>query len=244
MLTPPAKLAIEIGLRLSASNEVNMAASEAQIAANRANALKSTGPKDTSKTRFNGIRHGLTATHVVLPWEHKEDLEAIVESFETHFQPIDDYERLQVKVAAEAYWRMERSKRVEANIYDTSATAEIVRSKTEDPKTLHAGNLEAIAFLKASHEMEKYRRYDAHLHKAYKEALARVEKLASLRTPEQAKEKPLPPEPPKEAESQQPRLLRSAIELPIPKNYKLTVAGRRLPEKLVPGTIKSGITTG
>jgi len=60
--------------------------SDAQLAANRANALKSTGPKDTSNTKYNGVKHGMTAMHALLPWEHPEDLQAIVEAFEVRYQ--------------------------------------------------------------------------------------------------------------------------------------------------------------
>jgi hypothetical protein len=36
-------------------------ATEAQIRANQANSARSSGPSDTSKTRFNAVKHGLTA---------------------------------------------------------------------------------------------------------------------------------------------------------------------------------------
>src|SRR3954469_25504480 len=101
-----------------------MPATEAQLAANRANALKSTGPKDCTKTRFNGITHGLTALHALLPWENKDDLDAIVEAFEGHYKPTDIFGRLTIKHAAEAYWRLERSLRIEGNIFNTLSAAE------------------------------------------------------------------------------------------------------------------------
>src|SRR5205807_1925724 len=93
-------------------DSINMSISEKQLEANRANAAKSTGPRDTTKTKWNGLRHGLTATHVVLPWENEKDLDAVKSAFTKRFKPIDDYERLLVKQVAEAYWTLERSKRV------------------------------------------------------------------------------------------------------------------------------------
>ena len=74
-----------------------MSVSEKQLEANRANAKLSTGPHNTARTRFNGVRHGLTATHVVLLWENEKDLDAIKSAFERRFKPFDDYERLLVK---------------------------------------------------------------------------------------------------------------------------------------------------
>jgi hypothetical protein len=43
--------------------------SEAQLAARRANAQKSSGPKDTSNSRFNNLRHEMRASTRVLPGE-------------------------------------------------------------------------------------------------------------------------------------------------------------------------------
>jgi len=53
-------------------------ASEAQIRANRLNALKSTGPKTPcgkSMMRRNAFAHGMTAAHVVLFDEVRSDFE-------------------------------------------------------------------------------------------------------------------------------------------------------------------------
>jgi len=202
-----------------------MAASEAQLAANRANAQKSTGPKDTSKTRFNGIRHGLTATHSLLPWECKEDLQAIQEGFEQRFQPTDLFERLTIKHAAECFWRRERSARIEGNIFQTLAAAEHQKANAQ-PGELHYGHLEAIGFLRAREEFGHFRRYEAHLDRAYQKALAECEKLASLRTNKAAE--PLPP--PKPAERQERALLRPcALNAPLPKKARtVDVIGTKL----------------
>jgi len=111
--------------------------------------LKSTGPRDTSRTRFNGIEHGLTAKHALLPWENPDDLNAIIESYEQRYQPTDNVERLLVKNAAEAYWRMDRSMRFEAAIFEILTLAEVEDSGLKR-ENMHAGHLEAMAFLKAT----------------------------------------------------------------------------------------------
>lgn len=44
--------------------------SDAKVEANRRNALKSSGPKDRSMTRFNALKHGLKAREVaVMPYK-------------------------------------------------------------------------------------------------------------------------------------------------------------------------------
>jgi len=185
--------------------------------------MKSTGPQDTSKTRFNGIKHGLTAMHALLPWENKDDLQAIVESFEERYQPSDKVERLLVKQVAEAYWRMERSLRVEACTFEVLAAAE-AQAADQHRDNMHAGHLEAIGFLKAGENMDRIRRYDAHLQRAFDNALARVEKMASLRRPGA---EPLPlteiePVPSKK------HLKVCVLHLPLPKNKPVQVYGEIL----------------
>jgi hypothetical protein len=51
-------------------------ATAAQIRANQENSKKSTGPKDTSRTRLNGLTHGLCSEQVTLPGENPADFDA------------------------------------------------------------------------------------------------------------------------------------------------------------------------
>ena len=53
-------------------------ASAAQIHANRANATLSTGPADTSRTRFNGLAHGLTSKHTVIRGESQDEYDRLL----------------------------------------------------------------------------------------------------------------------------------------------------------------------
>ena len=65
-------------------------ASEKQIAANRRNAGRSTGPKTADgkgRVRLNALKHGLTAATVVLPGEDAAALEARVEAWKDDVQP-------------------------------------------------------------------------------------------------------------------------------------------------------------
>ena len=45
----------------------------ARLIANRANAKHSTGPNNTTNTRFNGVHHGLTSKQTVIPGESQEE---------------------------------------------------------------------------------------------------------------------------------------------------------------------------
>jgi hypothetical protein len=94
--------------------------SEKQIAANRANAVKSTGPKTAeSKTAssMNALRHGLTGQVNLMPDEDREAHDkfcaAIVESLAAEGA-------LEIQFAqaiAEDNWRMNRGRAIETNMF-------------------------------------------------------------------------------------------------------------------------------
>ena len=66
-------------------------ASDKQIAANRRNAQKSTGPKTPQgklKSRCNALRHGLTAETVIDVFENAEDYHSFEEAILAHYAPV------------------------------------------------------------------------------------------------------------------------------------------------------------
>ena len=95
-----------------------MAATEAQIRANRANAQKSTGPKTDAgkaKARMNALKHGMRSKGgPVLPHEDPAELEARINRWVEDWQPRDAVERELVGRAAKASWALERAEKHEA----------------------------------------------------------------------------------------------------------------------------------
>jgi len=92
-------------------------ASERQIAANRENAQKSTGPKTPegrAAVRLNGVKHGLSAETLVLMGENQADFDALIDSFEAEYQPATPTEELLVRQLVMAAWRQLRLYRAEA----------------------------------------------------------------------------------------------------------------------------------
>jgi hypothetical protein len=81
------------------------AISEAQLAANRANATLSTGPATAeakTRTRLNELRHGLTGQTVFLPGG---------------FKTASIIEKQMAQQVADAYWRLDRINAIENNIF-------------------------------------------------------------------------------------------------------------------------------
>ena len=95
-------------------------ATEQQIAANRNNAKKSTGPRTPegrAAVRLNGVKHGLTAATLVLPGETESDFESLLADFESEHQPATPTEEALVRQMAMAQWRLRRLYHVEAAFY-------------------------------------------------------------------------------------------------------------------------------
>src|SRR5579871_3617724 len=81
----------------------------AQIRANRENARKSTGPKDTSRTRLNGLKHGLRSEHVYLPGEDPAEFDAERRGWHGDWGPLTHTRAVLVELAAVATVQFRRA---------------------------------------------------------------------------------------------------------------------------------------
>ena len=91
--------------------------SEARLAANRANAEKSTGPKSEEgkiRSSRNSFKHGLYSKQLVLPGEDPAALDQLKADLRAEHQPINETEEILVNDLAEQYWRLRRARRLEA----------------------------------------------------------------------------------------------------------------------------------
>ncbi len=95
--------------------------SDAKLAANRANAQKSTGPKDPilkKKVSMNALRHGLTSARAYQPGDSLEDYDYLIQSHFERYSPETDQENELVQTIAENSWRILKVAPEEAAIYD------------------------------------------------------------------------------------------------------------------------------
>ncbi len=96
------------------------AISEAKLAANRANAQKSTGPRsDGAKalTRYNAVRHGLTGQAVLLPSEDAARYQSHCDAYHKELKPVGAFETTLVQSIADHDWRLARIPILEANFH-------------------------------------------------------------------------------------------------------------------------------
>ncbi len=90
-----------------------------QIAANRRNSRKSTGPKTPEgkqSSRLNAIRHGLRARTVVQPGDDPLEFEKLCADLQKVLQPKDRPEQLLVEKMAIAEWQLARWQRSESTL--------------------------------------------------------------------------------------------------------------------------------
>jgi len=87
--------------------------SQRRIEANRRNALLSTGPGNTQRTRYNAIRHGLLAEGLT-QWDDAEEYEENILAFRAIYAPSDPLDTFLIKKMALDMVRSRRIARLEA----------------------------------------------------------------------------------------------------------------------------------
>jgi hypothetical protein len=98
-----------------------------QIAANRRNARKSTGPKTAAgkdRAKGNALKHGLTAAQITVFDERPEDFERFYSGLLAALIPSGALEEQLVERIAVCAWRLRRVYRIEAHLFSTPASGE------------------------------------------------------------------------------------------------------------------------
>jgi hypothetical protein len=94
-------------------------ASPAQIAANRANAQRSTGPRSVegkSISRFNALKHSVDAASIALPGEDPAAYQELVDSYDESYPPESVTHRFLIDNLIRADWHQRRLQLVEADL--------------------------------------------------------------------------------------------------------------------------------
>jgi hypothetical protein len=95
-----------------------------RTAMNRANSLRSTGPRtDSGKQRsaLNALRHGLTAASAVLPSEDQAAFDTHRRGFFDEYRPATPTETQLVQELADTSWRLNRIPLLEADLLSRAA---------------------------------------------------------------------------------------------------------------------------
>jgi hypothetical protein len=154
-------------------------ASAAQITANRVNATRSTGPADTSKTRFNGVAHGLTSKQTVIQGESQQEHDKFLRDLIKQLAPTSALENVLAERVVAAAWRLKRFARVETSFFTNRIDAYLEAHPDADPDVAMANLFVDPA---ETARMRLFMRYQAAVQreydKAYKEfQAAKAERL-------------------------------------------------------------------
>jgi len=92
--------------------------SKKKTEANRANAKKSTGPKDSSVTRYNAMKHGILSREILLDGEDRESLEQLGKRLRRELAPAGEMEQILVDRIISSTWRLRRVLHVETEFLE------------------------------------------------------------------------------------------------------------------------------
>jgi hypothetical protein len=95
-----------------------------RLAANRANAQHSTGPRTPAgkaRAAQNSLRHGLTALSPVLPAEDRTAYDRHLQDFADQYQPANPTEQQLTRDLADTAWRINRIPALEADLLARAA---------------------------------------------------------------------------------------------------------------------------
>ena len=124
-------------------------ATEAQIAANQANAQLSSGPKTIegkAASSKNHLSHGLTyrgGMFILLPWESAEEFDHLVIDLKSEYRPMNRTEMILVERMAQHHWLRNRATMLQGNCFlddgsiDDKRLALYLRYETTHERAFH-----------------------------------------------------------------------------------------------------------
>ena len=134
--------------------------SEARTASNRANALKSTGPRTArgkSKSGLNAMTHGIYARTPVLPGEDENAYREMEKSLQEFFDPVGPVEHMLVRQSAAEAWRLARIDRAAIALHVRLRDSEIIRC-------LQSMSASELAYVRSAYRDELKSQLKEHQH--------------------------------------------------------------------------------
>ena len=172
-----------------ARKEPHIMATDRQIAANRANSQRSTGPRDTSKTRHNALAWGLTAAGAVCTHlgETEEQFEAFQRDILDDIQPAGAREHQLATRFIKVEWQLNRIARIRTGLLEhycerLFATADPAKPQTAAQVYTTIASIKSDPMARLSVEEQRLSNQSSRL----------TRELRQLQKDRQTAEKPLP----------------------------------------------------
>lgn len=168
--------------------------SVAEVAANRRNALLSTGPRTAAGRKassMNALRHGLTGQFNVMPHEDREVYDQFCRAFTESLGPATPAESQFAQSAAEDVWRLNRARAIENGIF-AIATANIEGGLIKDDSA-ECPSPDPIAharvFVADSHNFQLLTIYEQRIHRSLQKSMQQLATLQASRRALEAEQK-------------------------------------------------------
>jgi hypothetical protein len=155
-----------------------------QLAANRLNAQKSTGPRSAegkARSSMNALKTGIDAGNLIIQHESAGRLEALADEYYDRFHPTTPEQRMLVDTLVDSEWLLRRFRRVESQLWQ--------QGFPNVTNAIFDVNL-AVAFRKTCDEFSRLQRRIDMTQRHYRNALHELERLQA----EEAEELALAPD--------------------------------------------------
>src|SRR5688572_16932880 len=160
-----------------------------QIAANRRNAKKSTGPRTAEgkkRASLSAVKHVMTAKTVILPHECADDYDEIRNALIKDYAPATSQELMLVDQIAIGYWRTIRARKFEVAMFDNQLrTKKHEHGNDTKPNSRDDEGCAVILQGTDPNDLKNYFRYDATISRDYYRAIATLEKMQAARRREE-----------------------------------------------------------
>ena len=155
-----------------------------QLAANRANSLKSTGPTSSAgkaKVSFNAVRTAMCGRIVLLPTDDAAIYQAHLDRHFAEFAPVDAKEKTLVQFIADAEWRLLRIMPWEASVLAVAREncAHLVEDETDPIK--REAVLQGHVFLAYRKDLNNISLQERRLRNQLKQDIAELQALQAER---------------------------------------------------------------
>ncbi|MBV9158212.1 MAG: hypothetical protein JO097_18245, partial [Acidobacteriaceae bacterium] len=157
--------------------------SPAQLAANRANAQFSTGPKTETgkaKSSLNAVKTGLTGRTVLLPSDDAAEYERLLHAYEKELAPTGQLESDLVQSTAEMTWRLKRIPALEMAIF-AKGHIEFASSFDQYDPSLRPGMIELQTFTTYEKQLRNLQLQEARLARRREKEMTELRKLQAER---------------------------------------------------------------
>jgi hypothetical protein len=170
----------------------NKTTSPRRLAANRANARRSTGPTTSAgkaKSALNAVKTGLTGRTVLLPQEDVALYQAHVQRFQEELQPVGALETALVQSLADTQWRLNRIPSLESGLLALGRRrcAPDLFADEPDP-AVRAVLLEAHVFNTEAPALKNLYLQESRLRRQYTRDLRELDKLRAERAEKEQKQ--------------------------------------------------------